>query len=212
MAAAAPWVQDEAGFYTQLSFARETVNGFDGQRTKLYGEYGLNGEWTATASIERVEYPDGSDFNTTGWRATLRRPLLRYKSIQWSLEGGALHGAAIGGRNGCEALGGELRTGLGWSANWRNRSAYMFGEIATRQHEGCRRERFEYGFGVETRERIWSITQIWLERGQRNAPSDKFQSEILWRTDLIDVSLGYRKENGGRFEEEAVFMAFARQY
>lgn len=212
MAAAAPWVQEEAGFYTQLSFARETLDGFDGLRSKVYAEYGVEKTWTVTASIERVEYPSGSDFNTTGWRATLRRPIIQYKSLVWSLEGGALQGAAVGGRNGCDALGAEVRSGVGWSGIWRDKSTYMFGEVAARRHEGCQRERFEYGFGIETQKRIWNITQIWLERGDQNAPSDKFQSEILWRTDLIDYSLGYRKENGGRIEEEAIFMAFARQF
>jgi len=212
MAAAAPWTQEDAGLYTRLSLAQETVDGFDGQRTKLYGEYGLDGTWTATGSYERIDYSNGADFDTSGWRATLRRPLLNYKSFVWSVEGGALQGAAVGGRNGCDALGVELRSGLGWTGAWRNRSTYIFGEIATRHHAGCQRERFEYGFGYEARKRVWNITQIWLERGQRNAPSDKFQSEVLWRTDLADLSLGYRNERGGRFEEEAVFMAFARQF
>ena len=212
MAAAAPWVQEDAGLYSRVSLAKEDVEALSGWRSDAYAEYGLTSRLTVTLNLERVEYADGADFNTNGWRSTLRYSLLRTGPLVASLEAGLLQGAAIGGRNGCDQLGAEVRAGLGWSGNLRNRSTYLFGEMAGRFHEGCQRERYAFGLGQQTSDNFWSITQVWLERGDTNAASDKFQTELLWRTEPADFSFGYRKENGGRFEEESIFVALARQF
>lgn len=212
MAAAAPWVQEDGALYTRLSIAQEEVEGLDGWRWDAYSEYGLAPRWTVTSKFEQVVYPDASDFNTNGWRASLRYQVLERGPLKFSLESGLLQGAAIGGRNGCDEVGVELRSGVAWSGTWRKRETFMFGELAGRVHEGCERERYEFGIGQQTSENIWSITQIWLERGNTNARSDKFQSELLWRRGGADFSFGYRKENGGEFEEESVFVALARQF
>lgn len=212
MAAAAPWVQEDGRIYARLSLAEEDVESLSGQRSEAYVEYGVTPRITATAKIDRVDYQNGADFNTTGWRSTLRYRLWQTESSIVSIEAGFLQGAAIGGRNGCDELGAELRTGVGWSGDWRNRSTYLFGELAGRFHEGCQRERYAFGLGQQTSENFWSVTQVWIERGERNAPSDKFQTELLWRTAPADFSFGYRTENGGRFEEESIFVALARQF
>ena len=212
MAAAAPWVQDEGALYTRLSVAQEEIDSLEGWRWDAYSEFGLSARWTATVKFEQVVYPDASDFNTDGWRASLRYQVLERGPLTVSLESGMLQGAAIGGRNGCDKLGLELRSGLAWTGIWRKHETFMFGEVAHRFNGDCERDRYEFGLGQQTSENVWSITQIWLERGNINAASDKFQSEILWRRDDMDLSLGYRKENGGRFDEESVFVALARRF
>lgn len=212
IAAASPWVQEDGGLYTRLSIAQEDVEGLSGSRFDAYAEYGITSRWTGSFKLEHVSYSDASDFDTNGWRASHRYKLLERGPLVMSLEAGVLNGAAIGGRNGCDELGAEIRSGIGWSGMWRKRATFMFGEIAGRFHADCGRERYEFGVGQQTSDNIWSITQIWLERGNTNAKSDKFQSELLWRTDVSDLSFGYRKENGGIFEEESVFIALARQF
>lgn len=212
IAAAAPWAQEDDGLYARVSLAQEEVESLSGWRADAYAEYGVTSRLTATAKIERVDYRNGSDFNTTGWRSTLRFAVLEEGPFVAAIEVGLLQGAAIGGRNGCDQIGAEVRTGLGWSGEWQKRSTYMFGELAGRFHENCQRDRYAFGLGQQTSENFWSITQVWIERGDTNADSDKFQTEILWRTDPADFSFGYRKENGGVFEEESIFVALARQF
>ena len=211
-AAAAPWIQDEGSLYTRLSLADETVEGLAGARSDAYLEYGLTPKVTVSFKAERIRYDRASDFNSDGWRATVRRPIATIGSFVWSAELGALQGAAIGGRNGCDALGVEARSGVSWSGVWREREAFAFGEVALRSYEACRRERFEAGFGQQATDRVWSITQVWLERGSPNAQSYKVQCELLWRADVADFSIGYRQEVGGVFQEESVFLAIARRF
>ena len=211
-ALAAPWTQDPGKLYARISIADEHVEGLRGTRADAYGEFGLTELWTATAKVETVYYQGASDFDTNGWRATLRRSLLRTDIVRISAEFGALQGAAIGGRNGCDRLGGETRLGAAWSNTWGDQPTFAFTEIAGRFHADCQRTRYEFGFGRQTSENIWSITQVWIERGDTNAASEKIQSELLWRGDAVDYSIGYRNENGGAFQEQSVFIALARQF
>ncbi|MEL6857011.1 MAG: hypothetical protein AAFO74_01410 [Pseudomonadota bacterium] len=211
-ALAAPWTQDPGHLYARISIADEYVEGVRGTRADAYAEFGLTELWTATAKAEAVSYREASDFDTNGWRATLRRKLFRTDHVTVSAEFGALQGAAIGGRNGCDRLGGEARAGAAWSSTWRAAPTFVFAEIAGRFHENCQRTRYEFGFGRQTSDKVWSITQVWIERGDTNAPSDKVQSELLWRGENADYSIGYRNENGGAFEEQSVFIALARQF
>lgn len=211
-AAAAPWVQEDGKLYTRISIADEVVEGLSGIRSDAYAEYGVRPDWTLTFKAERIEYGDAPDFNSDGWRATARRQIWRFGSFRIAGEVGALQGAAIGGRNGCDSLGLEARTGLAWSGVWRDREMFAFGEIAGRYYDACQRERFDAGIGRQVSENIWNITQAWIERGSPNAQSYKIQSELLWRTELADFSFGYRQEVGGAFQEESIFLAVANQF
>lgn len=211
-ALAAPWVQDDGGLYARISLVDEEVQGLQGYRTDAYLEYGLTDRWTASFKLEQVDYQEAPDFDSEGWRATLRRSLYKSESIKVSLELGVLQGSAIGGRNGCDELGGEIRTGVAWSGELRKQSAFAFGEVASRMHGDCERQRLEAGLGLQLSESIWSVSQVWIERGAREAASDKFQSEWVWRTDAADLSIGYRRELGDAFQEESVFAAIARQF
>lgn len=212
LASAAPWTQEEGGLYTRISLAREEVQGLQGWREDAYVEYGVTQDWTITAKVEAVAYQDAPDFNGQGWRVTARRKLYQRGTFNITAEAGLLQGEAIGGRNGCETLGGETRVGAAWSGKWRKRQTYTFAEVAGRFHNGCNRERYEFGFGQQASENLWNVTQVWLERGDTNAKSDKLQSEILWRGDFADYSVGYRNENGGLFREESIFFALAKRF
>lgn len=212
IAAAAPWTQPEDTFYARTSIGRETVEGLSGWRSDLYLEYGLSDTLTVTGKIEGVSYDDAGDFNTQGWRTTVRQRLYRSGTFNLTIEGGALKGAAVGGRNGCDTLGLEVRGGASWSGDWQERQTIAFAESAVREHEDCRRTRYEFGLGQALTEQVWSVTQVWLERGDQNAQSDKFQSELMWRRPFGDFSVGYRSENGGAFTEESIFVAVAKTF
>lgn len=211
-ATAAPWTLDRDAIYARTSIASEHVAGIDAWRADAYAEYGVRDTLTATLKFETVHYPQASDFDSDGWRATLRQRIFQKGTFNWTIEGGLLEGAAIGGRNGCDTLGVEARTGLSWSGKWRQRAHFIFAETAMREHDGCRRYRQEIGMGHQISENIWSISQLWLERGSPNATSNKAQTELLWRQRPYDYSIGYRNENGGSFVEESIFLAVAKRF
>ena len=211
-AGAAPWIQDEGGWYTRVSLVSEEVEGLQGYRRDAYLEYGWTEDWTLTLKGEEVSYSETNGFDSKGWRATARRLLYSSDSINVSAELGLLQGAAIGGRNGCDRLGVEARGGISWSGRWRKQSTFAFVEGAGRFHGACDRQRLEGGFGIESYPAMWTITQVWIERGALDAQSDKIQTELLWRTDFADWSAGYRYEVGNTFQEEGVFLAIAKQF
>lgn len=212
LASAAPWVRADAEIFARWAVARERVETLDAWRSDLYVEYGLNGDWTISGKFEGVAYDEAADFNSEGWRATARRRLFQHGNIVSSAEFGALKGAAIGGANGCETLGLELRSGLAWSGRLGKVETFAFGEVAGRFHDGCRRERYEFGFGQKMTQNIWVVSQAFVERGDQNARSDKIQTELLWKSGRLETSLGYRQEVGGRFQEESIFVAVAKHF
>lgn len=211
-AAAAPWIQEEDKAYVRVAYAREEVEGLQAHRADLYGEFGLTRLWTVTGKVEGVAYDDAEDFNAQGWRATARRRVFQRGALVGSVEVGASQGAAVGGSNGCETLGAETRVGLAWSGQWRKTDIFAFSELAERLHDGCLRHRFEFGLGQRATENIWVVSQVWIERGTQNAESDKIQTELLWKGDAVDFSVGYRQENGRVFDESGVFIAIARRF
>lgn len=213
MAVAAPWIQDDGEFYTRVAIASEEVEGLSAVRGDIYTEYGLSDDWTLTGKLEAVAFEDkASDFNRQGWRATARRQLFQRGGFLGSIEIGALQGEAIGGANGCETLGAEARAGVAWSGKWRKTETFSFAEVAGRYHDNCHRERFEFGVGQKMTKNIWSVTQVWVERGDQNANSDKTQTELLWKAKNWEASLGYRQELGGQFKEQSVFLSLAKKY
>ncbi|MCR9194247.1 MAG: hypothetical protein NXH88_05915 [Hyphomonas sp.] len=211
-AAAAPWTLKRDAIYARTSLAGERVEDLEAWRGDVYAEYGVRDWLTASFKYETVMYPSASDFNADGWRATLRQRVFQTGAFNWTIETGLLEGAAIGGRNGCDTLGVEARTGVSWSGKWRNQERFAFAETVIREHEGCRRYRQEIGLGQRVTKNIWSITQVWLDRGSPNASSHKAQTELLWRQDRTDYSIGYRNENGGFFVEESIFVAIAKTF
>ena len=212
LAAAAPWIQDQDYLYARASVASEHVEGLEAIRSDMFLDYGINDRWGATFKLERVDYADNNDFNSSGWRATVRRKLLNVGSFGSAVEFGAIEGRAIGGLNGCDQFGVEVRTGAGWSGTWRDQNTFASIEVAGRFHDACQRNRVEFIYGVETFDRLWTINLVWVERGNDGADSVKLQSEWLWRTDRADFSVGYRQEQGQVFDENSLFLAIAYRY
>jgi hypothetical protein len=72
VAEAAPWVREDGGWYARMLGAHDTLNGADGWRLDLYGEYGVTDKITLTLKSEAVTYPDFRAFDRESWR--LHRP------------------------------------------------------------------------------------------------------------------------------------------
>lgn len=211
-AQASPWTQEEGAVYARIAWADETIEQSAAERADAYAEFGITDTWTVTAKVEHVDYAPNDSFDSTAWRATLRRHLFSYSGFVGSLEAGVLNGAAIGGRRGCDRLGGEARIGLGWSGALRGTDTFTFVEAATRQHEACYRNRLEFGLGQRATERFWVVTQIWSERGDQDAISDKSQTDLVWRGDDFDVTLSYREELSGAFDETGLVVSLSTRY
>lgn len=212
LASAAPWVEQEGWIYSRSSLSYEQLNQVAGWRGDIYFEYGMSEDWTVTGKLETVAYPQNPIEDGDGVRVTVRRALFRSDQLSVTAEFGALQGSAIGGFNGCDAPGLELRGGAARTQKVFGRDTYMFGELVRREHEACRRDRLELGAGARLTHRIWASSQIWLERRNPVAASDKVQFELLWRQQRVDYALGYRRELSGDFSEQGVFVAIARRF
>lgn len=212
-ACAGPWVQEGGAVYGRVAVASERVEGLDAWRFDGYGEYGLTDRWTLTAKAEAIQFTDASDFDSDGARVSLKRTLWQRNTFTLTAEAGAVYGAAIGGVRGCDTLGGEARLSAGVSGRWDGSDWYMFGDVATRAHgEGCWRDRLELGAGREIAHNLFLTNQIWIERGSEESRSDKLETGFLYRTRWADVSFAYRQEVSGRFDEDGIVLAIAKQY
>ena len=212
-ALAGPWVRAGGQGYGRAAVAAENVSGLDAVRYDGYGEYGLNDSWTLTVKAEQVRFSGNRDFNAEGFRATLRRNLFRRDALIVSAEIGAVHGAAIGGVKGCDQLGGEARLSSGMSGSWSGTDWYVFADAATRLHaEGCWRDRLEIGGAQEIAPNLFLTNQFWFERGSESARSDKIETGLLWRIDALDLSVAWREELSGRFDESGLVIAIARRF
>jgi len=212
-ATAAPWTHDDGALYARASVAQEQIEGLSAWRADLYAEYGLSDTLTLSLKTEAVAFESGAeDFDTQGWRATLRQRIFQSDTFNLTLEGGVLKGGAIGGTNGCETLGIEVRGGASWSGDLWDHQTFTFAEAVQREHERCRRTRYEAGFGQEIVDNLWSVTQVWIQRGPQRGDSNKTQTEMMWRREHADYSVGYRREYGGNFREESIFLAVAKRF
>ena len=106
----------------------------------------------------------------------------------------------------------EWRGGVAVSYSVLDTDAFLFGEVVRREHEACARNRLEVGAGSQITDKLQSITQVWIERGDPGPSSDKVQTELIWRAGDADYSIGYREEVGLAFEEESLFIAYARRF
>ena len=179
-ASAGAWVQAPGETFARVSVTFEETDGQTGQRYDLYGEHGLDENWTLTAKAETVTFPDASDFDGDGFRVTLRRAIFRKERFLVSAEGGAVQGAAIGGAAGCDGFGGEARLGMAASGLLSERRWFAFADAARREFEDdCHRNRLEIGVGSEVYDNVYLLNQLWFERGTDNAESDKFETGLL---------------------------------
>ena len=207
-AEAAPWTQADGSWYGRALVARDTLNSAEGWRADLYAEYGLTGNLTLTAKSEAVTYQGFDAFDRDTLRLSLRRQLLQRGNWTLGAEAAVLDGSTSTGFTSCDGFGAEMRTGLGYSGKRKGRAFYAFGDVALiRQEQGCERWRAEFGYGSDLTEHIFLTQQIWFEEGNISARSVKTESQIGVHWGPADVSLGYREEIGGAFEETAVLVA-----
>lgn len=209
-AEAAPWVREPGGWYTRALLANDTLDGASGWRTDLYAEYGLTPKLTLTAKSERVSFQDAAEFNRDAYRVTLRRELFAHRGWVAGAEFGPVHGSTVTGvGRACDGAGLETRLGAGWSGvSERGRGRYAFADLARITHaDGCARNRMELGHGQDIGERFFLSQQLWLEEGNRSVRSVKTDTQFGIKINALDVSLGYREEIGGRYNERAVLVA-----
>jgi len=208
-AEAGPWTRDDGGFYLRGLVSTETLNGLDGTRADAYGEYGLTDRLTLTGKTEAVFYEDSiGDIDRQSYRLTLRRQLWAHKGFVIGAEGGAVYGNAIAGTFGCDEWGGEARLSVGYSGVRKSLGFYLFGDVAMIGHQdGCVRHRAEFGYGADLSDRIFVTQQVWLERSNDSADSNKFESQVGYHFGHVDISVGYREEFGGAYEENAYLIA-----
>jgi hypothetical protein len=209
LADAAPWVRDEGGWYGRALVARDTLGGAEGWRADGYAEYGLNDDWTLTAKAEAVTYPDFEAFDREAYRLTLRRHLFARGSWTAGVEAGPIYGSTATGLSLCEGAGFESRTGIGTSrVSKAGHPWYVFADAAyIAQGDACSRARAEIGYGADLSRRVFVTQQVWIEEGERTANSLKLENQIGLHFGAVDVSLGYREELGGEFEETAILIA-----
>jgi len=207
-AEAGPWAQAPGGTYARAMVSAERLDGEDGWRGDVYGEYGLIRNWTLTGKMESVRY-DGGTADTDAYRVSARRQLWS-SGNGWAVgaEAAVIHGSTLAGIYGCQGWGGEARASLGRSGVRKGRDYYFFADAAwVNQEGGCNRQRLELGYGSDLGGKFFMTEQVWLENGQQSADSLKTESQIGYHFPLADVSLGYREEFGGAFDEQAVLLA-----
>ncbi len=210
---AGPWIRSAGEHYVRLAMADEQVEGLAARRIDLYGETGLGGGWSLSAKAEHVGFDTAPDFNAEGYRLTLRRALFRRRTAVISGGVSMVHGAAIGGAEGCAGTGGELRLGAGVSGTRRGRDWYAFADLAGRQQgRDCQRERLELGLGRELGRNLYLTQQVWIERGSGAARSDKLETGLTFTPDWGEVTLAWREEVSGRFSETGLVLALARRF
>lgn len=208
-AEAGPWAQAPGGIYSRGVVSSEQLDGEDGWRGDIYGEYGLPGRFTLTGKVESVRY-DGGTSDADAYRVSVRHQLWSgAKGWAFGVEGAAIHGNALAGIYGCQGWGGEVRLSAGRSGTTRKgRNYYLFADAAwIRQEGGCDRQRIELGYGSDLGEHFFTTQQVWLEYGRRSADSIKTETQFGYHFPLADLSLGYREELGGEFDEQAILIA-----
>lgn len=207
-AEAGPWAQSEGGIYARALVSAERLDGEDGWRSDLYAEYGLARRWTVTGKAESVRY-DAGTADADAYRVSLRRQLWS-NAKGWAVgaEAGVLNGSALAGVYGCQGWGGEARVSVGRSGTRKGRNYYFFGDAAwLTQEGGCDRQRVELGYGSDLGGKFFTSQQLWLEHGRVSANSVKTETRLGYHFPLADMSLGYREELGGEFDEQAILLA-----
>ena len=208
LAEAGPWAQAPGGAYVRGIASSEQLDGEDGWRADLYGEYGLADKWTLTGKLESVRY-DGGTADADAYRLSVRHQF--WNSVDgWAagIEAGAVRGNALAGIYGCNGWGGELRLSAGRSGVWREKDYYFFADaVWLTQEGGCDRQRIELGYGTDLGGNFFTTQQVWLEHGKQSADSLKTEAQLGYHFPLADVALGYREELGGEFDEQAILLA-----
>lgn len=205
---AGPWAQEQGNWYLQAAVTQEELEDMDGNRVELYGEYGVADGWLVTAKSEAVTYDSDYDLDKEAARLSVRRQLLSHKGWAVGAEGGLVYGSSVAGVFGCDAWGAEARLSGGLSGVRGARSFYTFADAAVIRHEdGCTRYRAEIGYGVDVWKNVFLSQQLWIERGNDTADSNKYETKLGYHFPWVDLALGYRQEFAGEYDEQAILLA-----
>ena len=214
MAQAGPWTHEKGGGYASSALLLQRIDGEDAVRAELFGEYGLTSNWTVSLQAEGVTFPDLAGFDQYAYRATLRRQFWRKGVWRAAFEGGVVGGEAIGGTiGGCDTVGGEARLSFGGGGRTkRNRNWFAFIDGVYREHGNCRRQRIEAGYGLEVFPKWFTTNKVFLEDGDDDARSAKFETTLARRFGRTDLGIGYRQEFGGRFQEAGLILSLEHRF
>ena len=210
--AAGPWSQPPGTLYTRSSVSWGEVNKDVVTRVDLHSEYGLRQGWTLTFKGE-AEYRAQSD-HVSGYNARLtsRHTLYQSEHIVVSLEAGLQTRTKHLWDGFCDRAEYEIRGGGAWQRSGRGRSLFVYAEAALLYQTACQRHKVELGLNYPLSAKLSLLTQIWSERGAPYSLSDKIQTELIWHRPLLDLSLGYRAEHSGAFDEQALVFAMASRF
>jgi len=213
VAEAGPWGQEDGDVFARVAYSAEQIDGADAWRADAYGEYGLNENWTVIAKAESVQFPNAAEFNASEGRLIFQRQMLSNKYIVIAAGGGLVQGAAIGGVEGCDSLGGEVRASVGSSGAILNRDWYASVDYSDRWHsDGCQRTKMDIVTGFESGKNTIISPQIYFERSNRGAESVAVQMEWIRQTPWFDLTLGYKYESGELFEQQATIIGLSRRF
>lgn len=212
-AEAGPWGQDKRDTFARAALSSEHIDGAEAWRADLYGEYGLTDNWTLIAKAEAVRFPNARDFDASEARILVQRKLVDRRRFVVAAGGGVVSGAAIGGIEGCDSNGAEVRSSIGTSGVFANRAWYASADIAGRWHsDGCERHKLDFVFGLERDESSTISPQIYLEESNRGADSTAIQVEWIEHFTNFDLTFAYKFENGELFEQHASIIAISKRF
>ncbi len=212
-AEAGPWTRGDGESYVRLALSRDQIENLDAWHIDAYAERGLNNDWTLTLKAEALAFDQAADFNNETYRATLRHQLYSRGTFLISGEGGLIYGATPGAVGGCRALGGELGLSTGMSGTFRQVPWFAAIDGALRQHEdGCQTQKLDLVYGSELATDWFLISKAYFERGNQGQHSDKLETALLYRFGETDISIAYREEVSGIFEDTGVHISFAYRF
>lgn len=211
-AEAAPWPQRDDGYYTRLLVASETLNGVEGVRADVYGEWGLTQNWTLTAKAEGVRYKDAAYLDRDQYRLTARRGVWSHQGWQAGVEAGAVHGNASTSFAGCGGWGAEARMSAGASGVINDQAYFAFADLGVVAYDtGCTRPRAEIGYGIDVTPRYFISQQIWIERGSQGDPSNKYETLLGVHFERFDLAFGYRDTFSSPYDEQAIVLTLVKR-
>ena len=213
VAVAGPWGQEDGNLFARVAYSAEQIDGAEAWRADVYGEYGLNQNWTAIAKVESVQFPNAAEFDAAEARLIFQRQMFSNKYIVVAAGGGLVSGAAIGGVDGCNSLGGEVRASIGSSGAISDREWYASVDYSDRWHsDGCQRTKMDFVTGFEIGKNTIISPQVYVERSNRGADSIAVQMEWIRQTPWFDLTVGYKYESGDLFEQQATIIAISRKF
>ena len=213
-AEAGPWTREKGKGYTQAAVLAQRIDGQTAVRGELYGEYGVTSKWTLNGQLEGVTFTELDGFDQFAYRLTGRRQLWQQGIWKFAFEGGLVGGEAIGGTiGGCDTIGGEARLSFGGGGRTeKGRDWFAFIDGVIREHGNCRRQRIEAGYGREIVKNWFTTSKVFFEEGTDDARSVKVETVLSRRFGKTDLSLGYRQELGGRFQESGIIFSLERRF